>query len=48
MGGPGQGVKRVARALVFSHRLFYPRDTVLAAVSAWSFCALSRSFSFLA
>ena len=45
---PWQWVKNglVLAALVFSHRLFYPRDTVLAAVALVAFCALS-SFAYV-
>ena len=45
---PWQWVKNglVLAALVLSHRLFYPRDTVLAAVALVAFCALS-SFAYV-
>ena len=45
---PWQWVKNglVLAALVFSHRLFRPRDAVLAAVAMVTFCALS-SFAYV-
>ena len=45
---PWQWVKNglVLAALVFSHRLFRPRDAVLAAVALVTFCALS-SFAYV-
>jgi 4-hydroxybenzoate polyprenyltransferase len=45
---PWQWIKNglVLAALVFSHRLFYPRDALLAAVAFAAFCALS-SFAYV-
>ena len=45
---PWQWIKNglVLAALVFSHRLFHPRDAVLAAVALVAFCALS-SFAYV-
>jgi 4-hydroxybenzoate polyprenyltransferase len=45
---PWQWIKNglVLAALVFSHRLFYPHDALLAAIALLSFCALS-SFAYV-
>jgi len=45
---PWQWIKNglVLAALVFSHRLFHPRDAILAAVALVAFCALS-SFAYV-